>query len=40
MPIVNLSWGQTIMAFKKGWSLWNLNAYSPTSNWIMNLHSS
>jgi peptide/nickel transport system substrate-binding protein len=40
VPIVNLSWGQAIVAFKKGWSLSNLNAYSPTSNWIMNLHSS
>jgi peptide/nickel transport system substrate-binding protein len=40
VPIINLSWGQAVVAFKKGWSLTNLNAYSPTSNWIMNLHSS
>ncbi len=39
VPIINLSWGQTIIAFKKGWSLGNLNAFSPTSNWIVNLHS-
>jgi peptide/nickel transport system substrate-binding protein len=40
VPIINLSWGQAVVAFKKGWSLNNLNAYSPTSNWIMNLKSS
>jgi peptide/nickel transport system substrate-binding protein len=38
VPIINLSWGKSIIALKKGWSLANLNAFSPTSNWIMNLH--
>ncbi len=40
VPVINLTWGQSIVVFKKGWTLANLNAYSPTSNWILNLHTS
>lgn len=40
VPIINLGWQDGLIAVKKGWSFSNLTAFSPTTNWLPDLHTS
>jgi peptide/nickel transport system substrate-binding protein len=40
VPIISFDWGDGVIAVKNGWSFSNLTAFSPTTNWLPDLHTS
>ncbi len=38
VPVINLGFEDGLIAVKKGWSFTNLTAFSPTTNWLSDLH--
>jgi peptide/nickel transport system substrate-binding protein len=39
VPIINFGWEDGLIAVKKGWSFSSLTAFSPTTDWLPDLHS-
>lgn len=40
VPIISFGWGDDVVAVKKGWSFKNLTAFSSTTDWLPDLHTS